>query len=235
MASFWVKIAQKCILRGQKQWSKPCIALGGNSLSWNEVLNGVPQGSVLGPALSLFLIFITDLPSVVQSITKLFADDTKLFLESNLPLTVVNVKLTFDKLMNWSLEWKLSFNMFNTSKCHVMHPGKNNGKHNYTMGLFRIQRLTKITWINKEKDLGVLVFPLWNSLSIVQSLQLKSKLCGGTNQKTTFTSVNTTTTLYKTIVQPVMEYVSGIWSPYLIKDINLLQLYKSEQQECVLS
>ena len=51
--------------------------LGGNSSSWNEVLSGVPKGSVLGPA--LFLIFINDLPSVVQSIIKLFADDTKLF------------------------------------------------------------------------------------------------------------------------------------------------------------
>ena len=52
--------------------------------------------------------------------------------------------------MNWSLEWKLSFN---TSKCHVMHLGKNNCKHNYTMGVSHIQPLTNV---NTEKDLGVL-------------------------------------------------------------------------------
>ncbi len=45
--------------------------------SWNEVLSGVSPGSVLSPA--LFLIFINDLPSVVQSIAKLFADDTVKF------------------------------------------------------------------------------------------------------------------------------------------------------------
>ena len=43
--------------------------------------------------------------------------------------------------------------------------------------------------------------------------------------KRTFTSVNTSvfTTLYKSMVRPIMEYASCIWSPYLIKDINLLE------------
>ena len=53
------------------------VVLTGQTFSWEPVLAGVPQGSVLG--LLFFLIYINDLSKNLSSNTKLFADDTSIF------------------------------------------------------------------------------------------------------------------------------------------------------------
>ena len=53
------------------------VILNGQMSTWQPVLAGVPQGSILGPL--LFLIYINDLPYELKSQAKLFADDTSLF------------------------------------------------------------------------------------------------------------------------------------------------------------
>ena len=53
------------------------VSLGGCHSSLVSVSSGVPQGSVLGPI--LFLLYVNDLPEVVNGLVKLFTDDTKLF------------------------------------------------------------------------------------------------------------------------------------------------------------
>ena len=53
------------------------VEIEGQKSAVRPVTSGVPQGSVLGPL--LFLIYIIDLPSLVQSQCRLFADDAILY------------------------------------------------------------------------------------------------------------------------------------------------------------
>ena len=52
------------------------VVLNGQTSNWKEILDGVPQGSILGPF--FFVIFINDIPDGIQS-NIIFADDTSIF------------------------------------------------------------------------------------------------------------------------------------------------------------
>ena len=57
------------------------VVVNGMQSSWKDVTSGVPQGSVIGPA--LFLLYINDIHDNIKSTTRLFADDGIVYREIN--------------------------------------------------------------------------------------------------------------------------------------------------------
>ena len=57
------------------------MQIRGSYFEWSPVISGVPQGSILG--LIMFLIYVNDIPNIVTSTAKLFADDTKIYRQIN--------------------------------------------------------------------------------------------------------------------------------------------------------
>ena len=85
------------------------VLLNGQESSWLPIKAGVPQGSILGPL--LFLIYINDLPDGLNSIAKLFADDTSLFSivqDPNESAKYLNLDLSV--ISQWAYQWKMLFN-----------------------------------------------------------------------------------------------------------------------------
>jgi len=80
-----------------------------------EVLSGVPQGSVLGPL--LFLIYVNELPKIVTSSIKLFADDSKIWKKiQNKQEDIKALQQDLLTLESWSEKWLLCFSHRRTSQ-----------------------------------------------------------------------------------------------------------------------
>ena len=110
------------------------VVIQGSKSEWAPVTSGIPQGSVLGP--TLFTLFVNDMPQQVSSCVKLFADDTKLYR----PVTNGSTELQadIDALVKWSKEWLLPFN---STKCRVMHLGRQNAEHSHLLDGASIQEV----------------------------------------------------------------------------------------------
>ena len=91
------------------------VKVNERSSSWQPVLSGVPQGSVLGPL--LFCMFIDSLHSLCDnSVTYKYADDVNIvhFIRK---VEEDNLQLEFDNVLEWSFNYHLPINQ---AKCSVM-------------------------------------------------------------------------------------------------------------------
>ena len=173
----------------------------------------VPQGSVLGPV--LFLIYINDLDEGIKSHILKFADDTKLFGKASNTQECEQLQEDLNRLHKWSEDWQMKFNV---DKCKIMHIGKTNIRQNYSLNN------QVLGAIDEEKDLGVIItVNLKPSRQCLEAYKKAIRILGVIYRTIKFRNRKILVCLYKTLVRPLLEYITPAWSPHYVKDRMLLE------------
>ena len=97
---------------------KQAVVLHSSRSDYLTVPAGVPQGSVVGPL--LFCIYINDIVEDIESVIKLFADDTSMYLcleNPHIRADILNNDL--EKIMQWANKWKIEFNERKTELMNI--------------------------------------------------------------------------------------------------------------------
>ncbi len=178
------------------------------------VASGVPQGSVLGPL--CFLVVVNRLPEVIKHATvKLFADDCKLYfrISSNVGHQIFLQDLC--SLFEWAISYGLTLAL---NKTAIMHLGRSNPCRGYKI------HDADLSVTECIKDLGVIFTKDLKFASHV-NLICKKAFSRVNLIYLAFYSKNSKflVQMFKTFVRPLLDYASPVWSPYLRKDIDLLE------------
>jgi hypothetical protein len=191
------------------------VVLNGKFSSWEDVLSGVPQGSVLGPL--LFIIFINDLDAsaAAADIIKKFADDTKLGQDVTIPERGEALQASLDGMVAWAATWGMQFNV---AKCKVLHLGGRNPKRVYTMDGTALQETLS------EKDIGVYVTQkLKPAEQCKTAARTAQAVLGQLTRAFHYRDRHVFMRLYKQYVRPHLEFCTQAWAPWNEEDKACLE------------
>ena len=180
----------------------------GKQSSLFDVVSDVPQGTVLGPF--LFLLHINDLPSVVSSKGRLFADDCLIYRNIKNKEDQIALQKYLNLLENWGNTWGMRFN---AAKCNIMRVSRTRDPKLFNYSLTG-QVLEEVM---DAKYLGVTLSNYLDWSKHIATMTNKA------NSKLSF--LRRKQTAYFSLIHFFMEYGATVWDPY--------QEYNSDKVERV--
>ena len=203
------------------------VVLPGTHSDWINIEAGVPQGSILGPL--LFLIYINDITSEIQSEIKLFADDTSLSIIIDNPERA-NRTLSSDinKIQTWANQWLVTFNPSKTESLIISR------KINKPIHPPLVMYNQDIPNVPCHKHLGVYLSNNCNWDSHIEYIKTKAWTKINIMKKLKFKlDRKSLEIIYFTFIRPVLEYADVIWDNCTLNDKHELDKIQNEASRII--
>ena len=195
---------------------KQRVIINGTNSRWDDVISGVPQGTVLGPL--LFLLYINDITDNLQSEIRLFADDCILYRVIKSSTDCESLQMDIDLLAEWGQKWQMQFN---AKKCYVMHMGNKRKKLNFNYKLLD----HGLDTVDYHQYLGVYLSHKCKWDHHYNYITKKAnQVLGMLRRNLRGCSKTIKSTAYQALVRPQLEYAACVWDPHEAKYINQLEM-----------
>ena len=192
------------------------VAVNGSLSSWEQVTSGVPQGSVLRPA--LFLLYINDINQHLQSDIRLFADDSIIYKEITSPSDHNVLQKDLESLATSGPTPGLCPSML--KKCAIMSVTlkKKPSLFSYTIHGEELRR------VSQHDYLAVTISNDLNWSKHCQKTAAKaSRTLGMLSRTLSACSADVKARSYLSLVRPQLEYGSEAWNPHANNDVKRLE------------
>ena len=187
---------------------KQCVYISGVKSSYEEVMSGVPQGSVVGPL--LFLIMLGDIDAEVTTAhVASFADDTRMTASISHQVDTCALQADLDKIYSWAANNQASFNC---GKFECLRYGTN--KSIMQSSCYLSSNQSTIDEKSSVKDLGVIMSSdaTFNE-HISRVTTAASQKCGWVLRTFKTRECFPLIVLWKSLILPILDYCSQLWSP----------------------
>ncbi len=191
-----------------------CVQVNGRRSDWKSVKSGIPQGTVLGP--TLFLVFINDLPSVLDTDCSIFADDTSTYtIGKSLEDTAKRLSLGLESADRWAFMWGM---LFNAEKSVHLTMGGSGTCSPVSMNGIELPKNAS------HRHLGLTIN---GSLTWKDHIQAVYSACarqlGMLRRLRGKVTCATAVKIFKGFIQPRLEYASALWSGGNTRKLSRLQ------------
>ena len=181
------------------------VVLNGERSEWRKIMSGIPQGSVLGPL--LFLIYINDLHDGINSLCKIFADDTYLFSKVfDIHKSASNLNDDLEKISYLACQWKMQFNPDPNKQANEVIFSRKTSSNNLSHPPIKFNN-NDISKCPHQKHVGIVLDSKLNfNVHLDKKIKKWKRIIGLIRRLSINLPRNALLTIYKSFVRPHLDY-----------------------------